>query len=68
MKNFLTTLNCEIALHAATNLLLCIGAIALFGFVATLHIYLAVPALAFLCAGWFLLYRIELGWRARVSA
>lgn len=63
LKLFIDNLDREIAFHAATNLLLCIGGIALFAFIATLHIYLIIPAIAFLVGSWYLLYKIELNWR-----
>jgi hypothetical protein len=65
LREFFRDISWPIAWHAASNLLLCLGAIALFSYVATMHYYLIVPSLLFLVFGWFLLYKIEYGWRYR---
>lgn len=55
----------EIAWHATQNLLLCLGAIGLFAYITTMHYYLAVPSLFFLALLWYVLYKIEVGYRER---
>lgn len=65
LLGFFHAISWPIALHAAQNLLLSIGIMALVGFIGTMHYYLAVPSAIFLLFGWWLLYKIEYGWRAR---
>lgn len=58
-------MNWPIAWNATHNLIICIGVIALFSFIVTLKLFFLVTSLLFLAALWYLLYKIELGWRTR---
>jgi hypothetical protein len=58
-------INTEIAWSAAHRMVVIIGMIALFSFIATLHPFFMVVALMFFFVMWYLLYRIELAYRTR---
>ncbi len=65
LRNFFQTISWEIAYHATINMLVSIGLMALVAYIATMHYYLILPTVLFLVFGWYLLYRIEYGYRSR---
>jgi hypothetical protein len=58
-------INWAIAWNATHNLVISIGVIALFCFIVTLKPFFLVTALLFLAGLWYVLYRLELGYRTR---
>lgn len=59
------SVNWGIAWNALHKLIVCIGVIALFCYIATLKPFFLVASLLFLFVLWFLFYKIELGYRTR---
>ena len=54
-----------IALHAADNVLRCVGAFVLLAYFLNLHLLLASCSMAFLGVLWYLLYFGEISYRTR---
>ena len=55
----------HIALHAADNVLRCVGAFVLLAYFLNLHLFLASCSMAFLGVLWYLLYFGEISYRTR---
>jgi len=62
---FFRAISWPIAWNAARRACSWIGLLALIGYFGSLHYYLIAPSILFLGSLWFLLYKMEYGWRSR---
>jgi hypothetical protein len=65
LAEFLRGISWPIAWSAAKRLASILGVIGLIAWFGSLHYYLILPSILFLSVLWFLLYKIEYGWRSR---
>lgn len=62
---FIRAISWPIAWNAAKRASSWVGVIALIAWFGSLHFYLIAPSILFLGTLWFLLYKLEFGWRTR---
>jgi hypothetical protein len=62
---FLRSVSWPIAWNAAKRLSSWLGVLSLIAWFGSLHYYLIAPSILFLASLWFLLYKLEYGWRSR---